>query len=151
MTSGRHWRRRIPVRPSARPGPVSQRGRRRLLGADRDELRADLLVVLAVGRSDPDRMYSAVSSGPPSRKNNPGYQTIMIRSQDGGRGWDAMDFGDPVTHDFPEGIIVDDEQPGRVYVGLQGGDFYASDDAGDSWRPIDLKLQGVENVKLAHA
>ena len=63
----------------------------------------------------------------------------------------APAFGDTVTHDFPEGIIVDDEQPGRVYVGLQGGDFYASDDAGDSWRPIDLKLQGVENVKLAHA
>jgi photosystem II stability/assembly factor-like uncharacterized protein len=105
---------------------------------------------LVVDPRNANTMYSAVSSGPPSRRNNPDYRTIMIRSQDGGESWTEMDLGDVITHDFPEGIVIDSEAGGRVYVGLQGGNFLASDDAGDSWEPIDLKLDGVESVKLTH-
>ncbi len=106
---------------------------------------------LVVDPADVNTMYSAVSSGPPSRRNNPDYRTILIRSRDAGKTWTPMDLGDVVTHDFPEGIVVDDQQPGRVYVGLQGGNFLASEDGGDSWAPIDLQLEGVESVKLTHA
>lgn len=110
-------------------------------------------VPLTVDPTSPSTMYSAVASGPPGaiRRGEAGYKTVMIRSRDGGTTWDPMDLGEEASKNFPEAIVADGESPGRVYVGLQNGNFYCSDDSGDSWEHLKLKLEGVENVKLAHA
>ena len=110
-------------------------------------------VPLAVDPQAPDTIYSAVATGPRgSRLRDPSaYKSVTIRSQDGGKSWMPLDLGPQTSEDFPVAIAVDDERPGRVYMGLQGGSFYCTEDSGDTWDQLDLKLDGVANVKLVHA
>lgn len=110
-------------------------------------------VPLTIDPQNPDVVYSAVATGPPSgiRRGDPNYKSVMIRSRDGGKTWDPFDLGPDASKNFPEAIVVDDQQPGRVYIGLQNGNFYCSLDRGDSWEQLDLKLEGVANAKLTHA
>jgi photosystem II stability/assembly factor-like uncharacterized protein len=97
-------------------------------------------------------LYSAVASGPPgSRNRNPNYGSFGIRSQDGGRSWERLDLGPDTAKIFPETILVDEERPNRVYYGTDDGSFFLSEDRGDTFTRLDLKLPSVENAKLTHA
>ncbi|MDX1486268.1 MAG: hypothetical protein R3229_17480 [Alphaproteobacteria bacterium] len=111
-------------------------------------------VPIAIDPRDPKTVYSAIANGPPSRwrKRETGAESEMIRSKDGGATWEAMDGGIP-SADFPEAIVVDGEAEGRIYAGCRSGTFYASDDAGETWTPLDLGLSvsNMRSVVLAHA
>jgi photosystem II stability/assembly factor-like uncharacterized protein len=109
-------------------------------------------VPITLDASAPGYVYSCVASGPPgSRSRNPDYRSIPIRSTDGGKTWNPLNMGADFSKNFPEAIVVDDEHPGRVYMAFDDGNFYLSEDHGDSWAHLDLKLPSVENVKLTHA
>ena len=110
-------------------------------------------VPVTLDASAPGYIYSAVATGPAgSRRRNPdAYHSIAIRSKDGGQSWDPLNLGGDFSKSFPEAIVVDDEQPGRVYMAFDDGSFYLSENHGDSWDQIDLKLPSVENIKLTHA
>jgi photosystem II stability/assembly factor-like uncharacterized protein len=108
-------------------------------------------VPLALDPTSSGTVYSAVASGPPgSRRRNPNYRSTTIRSQDGGQSWHPMSLGEGTDTSFPEAILPDEERPGLVYLGLDDGRFYLSEDRGDSWRPLELKLDSVVNAKLVH-
>ncbi len=108
-------------------------------------------VPLAVDPNAPENLFSAVASGPPSRRSNPEYRSITIRSQDAGKSWTAMNVGEELSRDFPEAVVFDDQRPGRVYMGFADSGFFRSDDAGESWERLDLKLDGVNHAKVVHA
>ncbi len=109
-------------------------------------------VPVTLDASAPGYVYSAVASGPPgSRRRDPNYHSIPIRSKDGGKTWDPLNLEGDFSRSFPEAIVVDDENPGRVYMAFDDGSFYLSENQGDSWEPLNLKLPSVENVKLTHA
>jgi hypothetical protein len=40
-----------------------------------------------------------------------------------------------------------------MHAACRNGDFYTSDDAGDSWRPLNLglKIQDLSSLALTHA
>jgi photosystem II stability/assembly factor-like uncharacterized protein len=81
-----------------------------------------------------------------------GAQSTIIRSRDGGKNWEQLERGlGEASKDFSDVIVVDDLQPERVYAAQRNGDFYFSEDAGDSWAKLDLKVPGVAAMQLIHA
>jgi photosystem II stability/assembly factor-like uncharacterized protein len=108
-------------------------------------------VPLVLDPTNAEMVYSAVASGPPgSRRRNPNYGAINIRSRDGGRTWQPMSLGEDTSKNFPLAILTDAERPGWVYYALDDGRFYLSEDGGDSWARLDLKLDSVESATLTH-
>jgi photosystem II stability/assembly factor-like uncharacterized protein len=103
---------------------------------------------------DPNRMYSALATGTQGRwrRRDSGAESVMIRSDNGGKTWQRV--GSNIDDkQFPETIVADDEIAGRVYAGCRNGDFYTSEDAGDSWHSIslDLKVADLSSLTLTHA
>jgi photosystem II stability/assembly factor-like uncharacterized protein len=103
---------------------------------------------------DRNRLYSALASGTQGRwrRRDTGAEAVMIRSNDGGKTWQRVEKGIDGKQ-FPEVIVADEIDAGRIYAGCRNGDFYTSDDAGDSWRPIslNLKVADISSLALAHA
>jgi len=96
-------------------------------------------------------VYSAVASGPPgSRRRNPNYRSISIRSRDAGQSWQPLSLGEDTAKSFPKAILADEARPGWVYLALDDGRMYLSEDSGDSWDRLDLQFDSVENAKLTH-
>jgi photosystem II stability/assembly factor-like uncharacterized protein len=72
----------------------------------------------------------------------------MIRSQNGGESWESIGRGiNP--REFPEAIVADAANAGLLHAGCRNGDFYTSDDAGESWRPLNLGLKIDDLSSLA--
>lgn len=113
----------------------------------------DYCVPLVRDPHDPNQLYAALASGTAGRwhKRDSGAEAIMIRSQDGGKSWHGIGAGID-GREFPETIVADARQPGRIYTVCRNGDFYTSDDAGDSWRPLDLdlKIDDLSSLTLGH-
>jgi photosystem II stability/assembly factor-like uncharacterized protein len=109
-------------------------------------------VPLTLDPSTQGIVYSAVASGPPgSRARNPEkYRSLNIRSLDAGKSWQTFNVGEDTGKQFPLAIVADEETPGRVYMALDDGRFYLSDDSGDTWERLNLKLDSVKNAKLTH-
>lgn len=111
-------------------------------------------VPLALDRRNPKLVYAALANGQPGqwRRRTTGAESTMIRSLDGGKNWAPMGSG-IATKDFPEAIVVDDAFPGRVYAACRNGDFYSSEDSGESWRSLDISLNvdDLSSMKLVHA
>ena len=110
-------------------------------------------VPLTADPHDPKRLYSALANGQPGkwRRRETGAESTMIGSSDGGKSWARLGQG-ITTKDYPEAIVVDGAIPGRVYAACRNGEFYTSDDAGDSWRSLELNLNvhDLSSVSLAH-
>jgi photosystem II stability/assembly factor-like uncharacterized protein len=88
--------------------------------------------------ADPRTLYASLAHGAPPRWNRPsGAEAIMVRSQDGGQGWQRLEIGGETLHDFPAGIAVDPVNPDNVYACLDSG-ILNSHDGGESWRKQDL-------------
>jgi photosystem II stability/assembly factor-like uncharacterized protein len=76
----------------------------------------------------------------------------MVRSRNGGESWEAIGRGLD-GREFPEAIVADAVSAGRVHAACRNGDFYSSDDAGDSWRKLSLglKIDDLSSMALTHA
>jgi photosystem II stability/assembly factor-like uncharacterized protein len=111
-------------------------------------------VPLSFDPGDPNRVYSAVANGQPGqwRRRDTGAESTFIRSADGGRTWEGID-GAIAPSDFPEVIIADAATPGLVYTGCRSGDFYVSENSGETWAPmgISLGVKDIGGVALTHA
>ncbi len=113
----------------------------------------DYCVPLVRDPHNSSRIYSALASGTAGRwhKRESGAEAIIVRSQDGGKSWQGIGAGID-GREFPETIVADAQHPGRVHTGCRNGDFYTSDDAGDSWRRLDLglKIDDLSSLTLGH-
>ena len=103
---------------------------------------------------NPLRLYSALAHGTQGRwrKRETGAEAIMIRSDDNAKTWHQVGAG-LNSREFPETITADAMSAGRLYAACRNGDFYTSEDAAESWRPmsLDLKVTGVNSLVLVHA
>lgn len=113
----------------------------------------DYSVPLIRDPHDPQRLYSALAKGTAGRwrKRDSGAEAVMIRSVNGGKSWEAVGPGLD-GREFPEAIVADALTAGRVHAACRNGDFYTSDDAGDSWRRLNLGLEidDLSSLALAH-
>jgi len=98
----------------------------------------------------PGRIYCALANGTQGRwrRRPTGAESVLIRSNDGGTHWEQIGSG-LATTDFPEALAVDDT--GRLYAGCRSGDLYASDDAGESWQHLELRLPEITSIVCATA
>jgi photosystem II stability/assembly factor-like uncharacterized protein len=109
-------------------------------------------VPLTMSPTNPKVLYSSLANGQPNswRGRPGGAESLLIRSQDGGESWEQLSRGlAGADKEFAEAIVIDREQPSRIYAAQRGGDIYASEDAGDSWSSVDVRVPGVASAKLA--
>lgn len=111
-------------------------------------------VPLAMHPKNPDVIYSAVANGQPGqwRGRPTGAESLVIRTKDGGNKWERLNGNlSSVGNDFPEAIAFDESDPDHIYLGLRHGEIYASEDAGDSWGKLDVKLPSISDMKCVRA
>lgn len=93
----------------------------------------------------------------------------LFRSEDGGNTWDGVagfndhpdlkkwgGDGEPPDGATTHSILIDPRDPRRMYLGLSGGGFCASDDEGKSWRPFNKGCalafvpEGLKELEYGH-
>ncbi|MCI0821771.1 MAG: hypothetical protein J4N31_05520, partial [Chloroflexi bacterium] len=100
----------------------------------------------------PNVLYSALASGNPGswRKREDGAQTKMIRSEDGGTTWKALDTPPEIVRNYAEAIALDPVEPDNVFVATRAGELFRSTDGGDSWASLGVKVRDVSDMKAVH-
>lgn len=111
-------------------------------------------VPLVIHPKNPNVLYSALAKGQPGqwRKRPTGAESILIRTLDGGKHWQQLDGSiSEISKNFAEAIALDESDPDRLYAALRSGDLYASDDRGDTWAKLDIRVASVSDMKCVHA
>jgi photosystem II stability/assembly factor-like uncharacterized protein len=110
-------------------------------------------VPLVMHPRDPDILYTALAHGSPGSWKRPtGAECYLLKTTDGGKNWQKLSNGpNNGGKSFTEVLAIDDEAPNQMYAGTRGGDIYASDDSGESWRMLDVKVPSISDMKCVHA
>ena len=115
----------------------------------------DFSMPLVMHPTNPNVLFSSMAKANPSRwVGRPGgADSVVVRTKDGGRSWERLTNGlEETSEKFNETMAIDEEEPDRVYAGLRNGQFYASQDGGDSWRELDVTVPpDVTNMKCVRA
>lgn len=100
---------------------------------------------LAVDQKNPDIMYAG--TGSPSR-------AAFFRSGDAGKRWEKMPLEMPakcagVSRPRMLAMAIDPDDASEVWVGVEEGGLFRTQDGGESWRRIDANVpKGVRNSDL---
>ena len=108
-------------------------------------------VPLVLDPGHPNVVYSALASGHPYLwpKRQSGANAILVRSVDGGESWEALNGGfEEISRDFPQALAIDPERPEFVFTSTAKGDVFGSEDRGDSWFRIGVKVPKVSSMTL---
>jgi photosystem II stability/assembly factor-like uncharacterized protein len=109
------------------------------------EMPQEYSVPLSMQPGNPKMLLSALAHGQPNSWRRPtGAESVVIRSQDGGKTWSPVSKGlEGIDMNFAEAIVFDQASPDHVYAATRSGDFYTSADAGESWTKLDVKVPNV--------
>jgi photosystem II stability/assembly factor-like uncharacterized protein len=105
---------------------------------------------LAIDPADPDLWYvSATHSARYAHRSN-GEADAHIYRKRGEAPWQPLAVGteDPLPY-MPYALLTLRSQPDVIIAGMQNGQIMLSEDAGDSWRALDVQL--TELLALAEA
>jgi photosystem II stability/assembly factor-like uncharacterized protein len=104
---------------------------------------------VAVDPDDPDCWYVSASTGPFAAHGRGGPQAHIYRRRDG-EPWQPLSGGLPEPLPaMPYALLATD---GRLLAGLADGQLWESRDGGESWTPLRLRGDPVDNlVALAYA
>jgi photosystem II stability/assembly factor-like uncharacterized protein len=103
----------------------------------------DFSMPMVMHPTNPSVLFSSMAHANPSKwVGRPGgAESVVVRSTDGGVSWDQLTIGlEDTSKQFVETIAFDDEEPHRVYLGFRHGDFYGTEDGGDSWEKLDITV-----------
>ncbi|HET7173717.1 MAG TPA: exo-alpha-sialidase [Nocardioidaceae bacterium] len=115
-------------------------------------LPSDFGFPIVVDPHDPDTVYlfPLVADG---ERIPPGGRPRVWRSRDRGESWTELSKGLPGDGFYSavvrDAMCADGADPTGVYFGSREGSVYASNDAGDSWRPVANHLPDVLSVRAA--
>lgn len=115
-----------------------------------DEFREEYSVPLAIHPKHPDRIYSTLANGQPTqwRKRATGAESLLIRSDDGGKHWHRLDNELARSNQsFVEAFAFDPQDSDRMYAVQRSGDLFASDDAGERWRKLEIGVPECADMK----
>ena len=100
---------------------------------------------LAVDPGDPDRWYVSASTGPFEAHGSRPARAALYRWSGGGP-WEELDLGLPrPLETMPYALAAGD---GGLVAGLRDGRFFESEDAGDTWRELGVRLPAVVAAAL---
>jgi photosystem II stability/assembly factor-like uncharacterized protein len=100
---------------------------------------------LAVDPADPELWYVSASHGPGYAHRDEGSAEAVLYRRRGDRPWEPLDGGglpSPLPH-MPYALVALRERPGSLVAGLRNGELLTSDDSGDSWRTLEVRLPKV--------
>ena len=105
---------------------------------------------LAVHPADADILYCPLAKGPPTlRKGSDGASGVLVRSHDGGTTWEQVDKGlDGMAKFFATAIAFDEDEPNTLYAAFGDGSLFSSQDSGDSWRNLGVRVEDVNDMKV---
>jgi hypothetical protein len=84
----------------------------------------------------------ALATGPVGHSEG-GARAAVYRSS-GGACWERLGGGLPQPLDHPPyGLATDPNAPGHLYLGLSNGVLWRSQDHGDGWDRLDVRVRGV--------
>jgi photosystem II stability/assembly factor-like uncharacterized protein len=113
-------------------------------------LPSDFGFPVAVHAHDPETIY-VVPILSDSLHYPPDGKLRVYRSRSGGGEWEALTKGLPQEHCYVnvlrDAMAVDTAEPCGIYFGTTGGQVYASNDSGDSWKAIVRDLPAVLSVE----
>lgn len=111
--------------------------------------RQEYAVPLVMHPRNPHILYAALANGNPGEWRRPtGAESVVVRTQDGGHTWEKIEKGvSGLSADFVTAIAFDESDPDHVYAALRSGGLIASDDGGESWMKLDVKVPPVTDMK----
>lgn len=113
------------------------------------KLPSDFGFPVGVHKKKPDTVYVVPLAGMERFPVKGKFQVWV--SRDGGKSWEGSSKGLPQTAFFGvlrDGMAVDDEDPGGVYLGTTTGQVFFSRDEGESWEKIADNLPRVTSVSF---
>ena len=113
----------------------------------------DYSVPLVMHPENPDIIYSSLAKGSPGYWRRPtGAECLIIRTENGGNSWQKL--GSDVTDGgkrFVEVLVIDKANPDHIYAAARTGEIHASQDGGDSWAKLNVKVDSVSDMQCVHA
>ena len=100
---------------------------------------------LAVDPGDPDLWYVSAGHGPGTAHRDDGDAQAVVYRKRGGEAWRPLPVSDGSTTlpHMPYALLTPRDRPGTVLAGLRDGELLVSEDAGDSWRGLEIRLPKV--------
>lgn len=101
--------------------------------------------------------YRTVRAGPfntirfsrDTSEQNGGARTQILRSDDAGSNWKRLDGGLPAAHPHMTcGFAIHPDDGDTICVGYTDGSIYATQDAGESWRKLEISQPKLYGVRL---
>ena len=81
-----------------------------------------------------------------------GAESVIIRTKDGGSKWEKLQDGlTESSKSFPGAIALDQSNPDHLYAGFKSGEIYASEDNGDCWAKLDVKVSAISDMRCVQA
>lgn len=105
---------------------------------------------LAVDPDDPDLWYVSASFGASyAHRSNGNAQAHLYRRSGNGQ-WELLDgnLDMPLAY-MPYSLLTLRDQPGLLIVGMQHGEIMLSEDGGESFTKLDVKLPGLLQLSAA--
>jgi photosystem II stability/assembly factor-like uncharacterized protein len=116
-----------------------------------NNLPSDFGFPIAVHAHDPETIY-VVPIKSDAEHFPPDGKLRVWRSRNGGKKWKKLRKGLPKEHCYVnvlrDAMAVDTAEPCGIYFGTTGGQVYASNDEGDSWKAIAGYLPTVLSVEV---
>jgi photosystem II stability/assembly factor-like uncharacterized protein len=105
----------------------------------------------AIDPGDPDLWYVSVSRSPFAAHGDGDGEAHLWRSH--GDGWQPIDAwgGSPELRRMSYALATLPGQANRLLVGLRGGTLLFTEDRGESWLRLPIKLPGVIDLAVAAA
>ncbi len=105
---------------------------------------------LAVDPADPDLWYVSASHSARYAHGRNGQAQAHLYRERGDEGWHLLTLDKPNPNpSMPYALLTLREHPGTLIAGMHDGHILRSDDAGDSWRTLDVEVNEI--LALAEA
>jgi photosystem II stability/assembly factor-like uncharacterized protein len=96
--------------------------------------------------------YNTIRFSRDTSQETGGAHTQILRSDDGGKSWRRLDGSLPAGYPHMTcGFATDPKDANTICVGYTDGSVYASHDAGENWRQLDLPPSKLYGVRLLSA
>jgi hypothetical protein len=101
---------------------------------------------LAVDSADPDLWYVSATFSARTAHRRDGNALALLYRKRGDGPWEALGGNGtlpaPLPY-MPYALLAPQNQPGVLIAGMQHGELWLSEDAGETWRRLDVRLPAV--------